>query len=82
MREEDDFELEPIEILELPLDAWHRDKGARMVEFAGYHMPIQYEGIIAEHLWTRENAGLFDQPLPVFHKQRHKLIESLTIRRA
>jgi len=60
MSEEDDFELEPIEILELPLDAWHRDKGARMVEFAGYHMPIQYEGIIAEHLWTRENAGLFD----------------------
>ena len=60
MREEDEFELEPIEILELPLDAWHRDKGARMVEFAGYHMPIQYEGIMAEHIWTRENAGLFD----------------------
>ena len=49
-----------IEILTLPLDAWHRAHGARMVEFAGYHMPIQYEGIIAEHLWTRENAGLFD----------------------
>lgn len=48
------------EIASLPLDAWHRAKGARMVEFAGYHMPIQYEGIIAEHLWTRENAGLFD----------------------
>jgi len=60
MSEDDDFELEPIEILELPLDAWHRDKGARMVEFAGYHMPIQYEDIIAEHIWTRENAGLFD----------------------
>lgn len=44
----------------LPLDAWHRDRGARMVEFAGYWMPIQYEGIMAEHLWTRENAGLFD----------------------
>jgi aminomethyltransferase len=44
----------------LPLDAWHRAKGARMVEFAGYHMPIHYEGIIAEHLWTRESAGLFD----------------------
>ena len=44
----------------LPLDSWHRAKGARMVAFAGYHMPIQYEGIIAEHLWTRENAGLFD----------------------
>jgi aminomethyltransferase len=47
-------------ILALPLDAWHRAKGARMVEFAGYHMPIQYEGIMAEHAWTRESAGLFD----------------------
>ncbi len=44
----------------LPLDAWHRARGARMVSFAGYEMPIQYEGIIAEHNWTRENAGLFD----------------------
>ena len=31
-----------------------------MVEFAGYHMPVQYEGILGEHLWTREKAGLFD----------------------
>ena len=44
----------------LPLDSWHRELGARMVPFAGYEMPVQYEGIIAEHLWTRENAGLFD----------------------
>jgi aminomethyltransferase len=44
----------------LPLDAWHRAQGARMVSFAGYAMPIQYEGIIAEHRWTRESAGLFD----------------------
>jgi aminomethyltransferase len=44
----------------LPLDSWHRGLGARMVPFAGYAMPIQYEGIIAEHRWTRENAGLFD----------------------
>jgi len=44
----------------LPLDAWHRGRGARMVEFAGYWMPLQYEGIIAEHLWTRAHAGLFD----------------------
>jgi len=44
----------------LPLDAWHRARGARMVEFAGYSMPVQYEGIIAEHQWTREHAGLFD----------------------
>ncbi|MEN3971166.1 glycine cleavage system aminomethyltransferase GcvT [Sphingomicrobium sp. XHP0235] len=48
------------DIKTLPLDAWHRDHGARMVPFAGYEMPIQYEGIIAEHLWTREHAGLFD----------------------
>ena len=52
-------ELEP-EVLTLPLDAWHRERGGRMVEFAGYWMPVQYEGIIAEHLWTRTNAGLFD----------------------
>ncbi|WP_103095581.1 glycine cleavage system aminomethyltransferase GcvT [Novosphingobium guangzhouense] len=56
----DEDGLEPIEILTLPLDAWHREKGGRMVEFAGYYMPVQYEGIMAEHLWTRENAGLFD----------------------
>ncbi len=47
-------------IHELPLGEWHLTKGARMVPFAGYEMPIQYEGIIAEHLWTREHAGLFD----------------------
>ena len=44
----------------LPLDSWHRARGARMVPFAGYAMPIQYEGIMAEHAWTREHAGLFD----------------------
>lgn len=51
---------EPIETQALPLDAWHRARGGRMVEFAGYWMPVQYEGIIAEHLWTREHAGFFD----------------------
>ncbi len=48
------------EAMTLPLDAWHRAKGGRMVEFAGYWMPVQYEGIMAEHLWVRESAGLFD----------------------
>jgi aminomethyltransferase len=48
------------EPLTLPLDQWHRARGGRMVEFAGYWMPVQFEGIMAEHLWTRENAGLFD----------------------
>lgn len=53
-------EAEPLPVETLPLDAWHRNRGGRMVEFAGYWMPVQYEGIIAEHLWTREHAGLFD----------------------
>ena len=44
----------------LPLDSWHRARGGRMVPFAGYAMPVQFEGIMAEHLWTRQNAGLFD----------------------
>ncbi len=38
----------------------HVALGARMVPFAGYEMPVQYEGILAEHRWTREHAGLFD----------------------
>ena len=43
------------------LDALHRELGAKMVPFAGYAMPVQYpDGIIAEHLHTRENACLFD----------------------
>ena len=50
----------PETIEPLPLDGWHHGHGARMVPFAGYRMPIQYEGIIAEHLWTRAHAGLFD----------------------
>ncbi|MEO7655663.1 MAG: glycine cleavage system aminomethyltransferase GcvT [Sphingomicrobium sp.] len=45
---------------QLPLDGWHRARGGRMVPFAGYAMPVQFEGIMAEHLWTRESAGLFD----------------------
>ena len=52
--------IESQNVQTLALDSWHRSKGARMVPFAGYEMPVQYEGIIAEHVWTRENAGLFD----------------------
>ena len=44
-----------------PLTEAHVALGARMVEFAGYDMPVQYaEGVLKEHLWTREHAGLFD----------------------
>ena len=39
----------------------HRVLKARMVAFAGYEMPVQYEaGVLKEHLWTREHAGVFD----------------------
>lgn len=48
-------------LLETPLAGWHRAHGAKMAEFAGWDMPIQYpDGILAEHLHTREKAGLFD----------------------
>jgi aminomethyltransferase len=44
-----------------PLHALHTRLGARMAEFGGYDMPIQYaDGIMAEHNWTRTQAGLFD----------------------
>jgi aminomethyltransferase len=44
-----------------PLNALHKELGARMVPFAGYEMPVQYPtGIIAEHTHTRTAAGLFD----------------------
>jgi aminomethyltransferase len=44
-----------------PLTTAHVALGARMVPFAGYSMPVQYaDGVMKEHLWTREHAGLFD----------------------
>ena len=50
-----------VTLLTTPLDALHRELGARMVPFAGYDMPVQYPtGIIREHLHTRAAAGLFD----------------------
>src|SRR2546423_14979712 len=43
-----------------PLYDRHAELGAKMVPFAGYEMPIQYEGIVAEHRAVRGRAGLFD----------------------
>ncbi|MFT5466113.1 MAG: aminomethyltransferase [Verrucomicrobiales bacterium] len=48
------------EIKQTPLLAAHEKLGARIVPFAGWNMPIQYEGIIAEHKAVRENFGVFD----------------------
>ena len=43
-----------------PLFEIHRELGARMVEFGGWEMPVQYTGVIDEHRAVRERAGLFD----------------------
>lgn len=48
-------------LLTTPLHALHGELGAKMVPFAGYDMPVQYPtGVMTEHNWTREHAGLFD----------------------
>ncbi|ESQ83354.1 hypothetical protein AEAC466_13985 [Asticcacaulis sp. AC466] len=43
-----------------PLYAQHTALGGQMVPFAGYNMPVKYDGVLAEHKWTRAEAGLFD----------------------
>ncbi len=43
-----------------PLNARHRSLGARMVPFAGWDMPVEYSGIVDEHMAVRTRAGLFD----------------------
>lgn len=48
------------ELRKTPLDAVHRSLGAKMGPFAGWLMPIEYEGTLAEHRAVRERVGLFD----------------------
>jgi aminomethyltransferase len=43
-----------------PLNAVHRELGAKMVPFGGWDMPVEYSGLIAEHMAVRSAAGLFD----------------------
>ena len=43
-----------------PLNARHRSLGARMVEYGGWDMPVEYSGIVDEHQAVRTRAGLFD----------------------
>jgi aminomethyltransferase len=45
---------------ETPLIEHHRRAGARLVEFAGWRMPVQYTGVMEEHQAVRQHAGLFD----------------------
>jgi aminomethyltransferase len=50
----------PTALRQTPLNAIHRRLGARMVDFGGWEMPVQYTGIIDEHQRVRRAAGLFD----------------------
>ena len=48
------------ELLQTPFHDWHSANGGRMVEFGGWHMPVQYSTIVEEHNVVRNAAGLFD----------------------
>jgi aminomethyltransferase len=48
------------ELLRTPLHGWHAAHGARMVDFAGWSMPVQYHSIVEEHQATRKAVGMFD----------------------
>ncbi len=50
----------PAEIRKTPLNARHRASKGRMVPFAGWEMPVEYSGIVAEHMAVRTRAGVFD----------------------
>ena len=47
-------------LAQTPLHDWHAAHGGRMVDFAGWSMPVQYASIVAEHNATRQAVGLFD----------------------
>ena len=47
-------------MLQTPLNAFHRECGARLVEFAGWEMPVMYTSIIEEHSYCRQHGALFD----------------------
>ncbi|MCA9128299.1 MAG: glycine cleavage system aminomethyltransferase GcvT [Planctomycetales bacterium] len=78
-------ESHQLELKTTPLTQWHVDHGARMVNFAGYQMPVQYSSILAEHAATRNAAALFD----ISHMGRlrfegpraHELLDYLLTRR-
>ncbi len=51
---------QPTTLRTTPLAAWHRANGGRMVPFTGWEMPVEYGGLVEEHLAVRSRAGLFD----------------------
>ena len=68
-----------------PLHDWHEAHGGRMVDFAGWHMPVQYGSIVEEHQATRRAVGLFDIShmgrMIVDGKDAGRFLDSLLTRR-
>src|SRR5207244_4397323 len=68
-------------LLRTPLFERHVALGARMVPFAGWEMPVQYEGVIPEHRAVRQECGVFDVShmgeLEVEGPRAHELLQSL-----
>src|SRR4030088_3019160 len=68
-------------LLQTPLPDRHGALGARMVPFAGWEMPVQYEGVIQEHRAVRTDAGVFDVShmgeIEVEGPRAHELLQSL-----
>jgi aminomethyltransferase len=68
-------------LLRTPLYERHRDLGARLVPFAGWEMPVQYEGVIPEHRAVRSDCGVFDVShmgeLEVEGPRAHELLQAL-----
>lgn len=54
------MDVSDVTIQRTPLYQWHKDHGARMVDFAGWAMPVQYASIIEEHEAIRSNGGIAD----------------------
>jgi aminomethyltransferase len=52
--------MQPALLRTTPLNAIHRRMGAKMVAFGGWDMPVQYSGIVDEHLTVRQRVGIFD----------------------
>ena len=68
-------------LLQTPLHDRHVALGARMVPFAGWEMPVQYEGVIQEHRAVRTDAGVFDVShmgeIEVEGPRAHEFLQSL-----
>ena len=65
------------ELLRTPLHDWHVAHGGRMVDFAGWSMPVQYSSIAEEHNATRNAVGVFD----ISHMGRLQFFDDATVSR-